>query len=390
MKILYITLNQTNQGTYFRAIGLARGLCQKGHEVTIISTSRNNKWGVKTSEIEKGLIQVEMPDIFSGALRSGWDPWNILNRILWVRDKQFDLVHAFESRPTVIFPSLFLKSKGIPLIMDWADWFGKGGSVEERPNPLLRTLLRPFETFFEENFRKKAIASTVICTELKQKLVSLNIDDESILLLPNGIDQRNDLPRNRIKARNEIGLSNSIPIIGWVGATFKNDAKLMADAFNLLTDNFPNFHLMVAGYFNHDIRKMVNKPENIISTGFIDQNILELYLSSVDIFWLPLKNTNANRGRFPYKLTQYMVFQKPIVASSVGDIPYIFNKADIGLLVEDSPKAFALATSQLYLDNQASIIKGTNAKKLVNQEFLWSKISYKLEEFYFEKLKNSL
>jgi len=384
VKILFMVFNEVNKGTYFRAFGFAKEMALRGHEVTLIATSPKNKMRTIEKEIKKNLLLVEMPDLLSGPFRSGWDIWNTLNRIYWLRNKKFDVIHSFESRPTVLFPSLFLKKKKMPLIMDWADWFGKGGSVEERPNLLLRTILRPVETYFEKNFRKKAIASTVICSTLKQKLISLGVKKGSILQIPNGVDQRNDLPREISEARREIGLSDFTPIIGWVGAAFKNDAKLMADAFNHLTDISSDFHLMVVGYFNHDIRKMVKRPENIISTGLVDQNILELYLSSVDIFWLPIKNTNANRGRFPYKLTQYMLYRKPIIASSVGDIPDIFKKADIGELIEDKPEKFALATYQLYFDIESKTLKGINAKKLVEKEYLWSEITNRLEEFYFK------
>lgn len=386
MKILFITLNQYQQGTYFRAYGFAKKLSKLGHQITLMSTSRNKKFGYEEFTESPNLLQVLTPDLFSGMLRSGWDLWNIFHRISWLKDKDFDLVHAFESRPSVIYPSLFMARKKIPIIMDWADWFGRGGSVEERQNPLIRKVLLPVETFYEEHFRNRAKGSTVICSELKNKLIKLGIDEKTILYLPNGVEKRLDLPIDKQIARERTGIDEHIPLIGWLGATFYQDAKLMAKAFNDLLIILPRIHLLIVGNFNQEIKTLVSHPDQIIYTGFINQEKLDLFLSSVDIFWLPMNDSNANRGRFPYKLTQYMLYQKPIIASPVGDIPRIFEKGDIGELVPSLPEKYAEATFELFKDYASAKIKGQNAKRIVEKDFLWDQLADELEQFYFQKL----
>lgn len=390
MKILFIIFNEVNKGTYHRAFGFGKHLALKGHEVTLITTSKKNRFYKTEKIIQPGLLQVEMPDLFKGSLRSGWDPWNTINRFFWLKNKHYDIVHAFESRPTVIYPALYMKGKGVPLIMDWCDWFGKGGSVEERPNPIVRMLLRPIETYFEEHFRSKASGSTVICNTLFQKLVTLGIKKESILLLNNGVEINPSLPIDKMIARNQLDIPYNIPVIGWVGATFKRDAELMAKSFDKLIEILPTAHLIIAGYFNHDFKKMVKKPSNVIQTGYLEEEILNLYLSAVDLFWLPLCNSNANRGRFPFKLTKYMSFSKPIVASAVGDIPFLFKSDSIGILVMDKPEEFADKTINL-LNNQKKIISyGKNTTKVLKKDFEWLELTIQLEDFYYTILNKKL
>ena len=111
-----------------------------------------------------------------------------MKRIAWLGREDFDLVHAFEGRPVVLFPALFEKKRGAKLIMDWCDWFGRGGSVEERPQPLVRWLLRPIETHFEEAYRHRADGTTVINAFLKEKAIGLGVDPATILLIQNGSD----------------------------------------------------------------------------------------------------------------------------------------------------------------------------------------------------------
>ena len=106
-----------------------------------------------------------------------------------VRERPFDLIHAFENRPVVLGPMLYLQqTRRLPLVIDWCDWFGKGGSVEERPDSLAKTVLRPVETFFEERFRHRADGTTVINSVLRQKAIELGVAADSILLLPNGAE----------------------------------------------------------------------------------------------------------------------------------------------------------------------------------------------------------
>jgi glycosyltransferase involved in cell wall biosynthesis len=99
-----------------------------------------------------------------------------------------------------------------------------------------------------------------------------------------------------------------------------------------------------------------------------------------------MNDSNANRGRFPFKLTQYMLYQKPIIASPVGDIPRIYEKGDIGELVPSLPEEYAEATFKLFKDDSLAKIKGQNAKRIVEKNFLWKQLADELERFYFEKL----
>ena len=73
MNVLMLVHNTSGQGTYRRAMPLARELVRKGHSVTLISTSVSQRFVLKTRTIE-GVLEVESPDIFSGGLRSGWGP----------------------------------------------------------------------------------------------------------------------------------------------------------------------------------------------------------------------------------------------------------------------------------------------------------------------------
>src|SRR5688572_7545012 len=181
---LLIVFNQLGQGTYWRAFHFGRTLAKRGHAVTLMATAPKSRlrWRVRSLE---GLKLIETADLFTGSLRSGWDPLGAIRRSVWVKSQVFDVVHAFEARPLVLLPALTAQRAGAKLIMDWCDWFGRGGSVEERPNPIIRTLVRPVETYFEERFRVWADGTTVINSFLLQRAIELGVPSESILLIRN-------------------------------------------------------------------------------------------------------------------------------------------------------------------------------------------------------------
>ncbi|MGH7447633.1 MAG: hypothetical protein ACRELT_08735, partial [Longimicrobiales bacterium] len=59
--------------------------------------------------------------------------WNTMWRTCMLAREQFDLIHAFDSRPVVILPALAVRgTAGAPLVLDWADWWGRGGVIGER------------------------------------------------------------------------------------------------------------------------------------------------------------------------------------------------------------------------------------------------------------------
>ncbi len=384
MKILMSLFNTIGKGTYWRALYFGRALANMGHEVTVLATSPHNHLHFSIKPDAKSSVTiVEAPDMLSGALRSGWDMWNVLARIHWVRQQNFDLVHAFESRPTALYPALYVKKhQQAKLILDWCDWFGKGGSIEERPNPMVRALLRPVETFYETHFRPYADGTTVINSELRRKAISLGIAPETIFHLPNGCDVDTLHPIAQHEARKALNLSEHDLILGYIGAIFRRDANLMAAAFDRIHQAEPRAKLLLAGYCNVAIEELVSAPQAIIRTGHIQYNEISLYLSASDLCWLPLRDSGANRGRFPLKLNDYMAVGCPVVATSVGDIPDVIQRGNFGVLAEDQPEALAQQTLKLLHDPIQRQEMGLRARQFAVAHFTWDDLGEKLARFY--------
>jgi glycosyltransferase involved in cell wall biosynthesis len=381
-----IVFNQTGKGTYWRAYHFARELVSRGHKVTLLSTSQKLRRKFIIQDIE-GIHLVESPDTFMGSLRSGYDPWNVINRLNWLQSKEFDIVHGFETRPVVIYPAMKAKKYHAALFLDWADWFGRGGSVEERPNSLVRNILGWVESYYEQHYRDEALGTTVINSFLRNKAIEFGVAADKVLLLRNGSDTRSPV-LDKDQARRQLGIQQDGPLIGFVGGTYSNDAQLMADAFNLVLKKFPKAQLVLAGYFNRDIESLLDAPQAVIRSGPITSQQVHLYLSCCDLCWLPLIQSGANIGRWPFKLNDYMTAGRPTVSTDVGDLAIVIPEYNLGSITKSNPEAFAAGTINLLESPDQVESLGKSARTAAENQFEWRIITQELENFYFQMLSN--
>ena len=349
-----------------------------------MATSRHKHlWFHTRADDHPNVTIVETPDMLWGSLRFGWDIWNTIARIIWSFTKRFDLIHAFESRPVVILPALYWQRiRGATLVLDWCDWFGKGGSVEERQNWLIRSVLRPFETFFENQFRTWADGTTVINSTLRQHAITLGVNTDTILYLPNGSNVDELYPSSQTEARKKLGLDQNIFIIGYLGAIFLRDAYLMAQAFDMVYESEPQTQLLLIGYCNIVIQTYSKYPEAIQRTDPIRYDEINTYLAACDICWLPLKNSGANRGRFPLKINDYMAAGKPVIVTDVGDIADIVRTGDFGMVSTDQPEDISKQALKLLHNPVQRKQMRQHARQFAESEFNWVDISKQLLQHY--------
>ncbi len=380
VRVLLMILNEIGKGTYQRASNFGRVLAARGYDVTLIATSPRARWRIQEHQVE-GVRLIETPDWLAGSLRSGWDVWNTLRRVGWVCGQRFDIVHAFESRPTVLFPAAAARQRGARLIRDWADWFGRGGSVEERRNPIVRSLVRVADTFLEERFRRYGDATLTINSFLRQRAIELGINPEAVTVIPNGCDTRLK-PFERMAARQAVRLPAEAMLIGYVGNIYPSDAELMAAAFNRVHAALPCSRLVLVGYFNRVIEPLVDNPEHVIRSGRVSTEQMFQYLAACDVCWLPLRDNGTNRGRWPGKLNDYMTMARPVVATAIGDVAEVIQAYSIGLVASDEADDFARQTLTLLANPSKGMALGQAARRVAEESFSWEHMTDRLELLY--------
>lgn len=242
------------------------------------------------------------------------------------------------------------------------------------------------ETFFEERYRTRARATTVINSTLQEKALKLGVAPERILLLPNGANVKEITPQPRHEVRRRLGLDLQRSYLAYTGSIFERDAQLMARAFDLICNTRRDVSLLMIGYCNISLKTLVKNPEAVIESGAISYRQLADYVAAADIGWLPLANSGANRGRFPMKAHDFIAAGQPLLVSDVGDLGDFVEQYGIGRAAPDDPQAQAQAALALLDDRQRRETMGRRARRVAVEERAWPVVAEKLEQFYYRQL----
>mgnify|MGYP000645736754 CR=1 FL=1 len=388
MKIIYLvhSISYKGGGVFFHALHLAKRLKNLGHDVTILSISEKKRIGFNSLNLN-GIELIESPDLFFGQARTGWDLWDTICRILYLRNKNYDLVHCFDCRPVVIFPGLFLKYfKRSKLIIEWLDWFGKGGTATERKG-IIKFFMLPIETFFEEKFRKFADGSIGLGKPLTLRLKEYK-NLKNIITIYHGCDIDSLKVIEKFEARNKVNLETNAYYIGYTGRMREDVIVRLVNIIKGLRKKIQdkNIFCLIIGNPAFDFEKYLDdfiKPF-FISTGWIEYDKLNFYLSSCDFLTLPFSSRSvARNGIWPSKFNDYLSVGRPILATELTVLKDIFYENEIGFMVRDDDdelikKSYLLLTNPVLLDKF-----GKNARYLAETNLAWDYLVSKIDNFYF-------
>ena len=384
MRVLMLVHNRAyvGGGTFYRALHLGEELVRGGAEVTVVAS--RPRINTDDAQVAGGVRLRTFSGVLPARWRYGYDFVEAARRTAWVREQPpWDIVHAFDSRPTVIYPALAAQERGAKLILDWSDWFGRGGAVEERKNPIMRAMLHPLETFYEERYRLRADGATVITSALQERLEGMGYPRERVLLLRNGVYPERFQAPPPAEARDALGLSIFLeppdaPIVGYLGSLFPRDAALLVDAFVRLRKTLPKAHLALIGNPKTPIPRM----ENLIQVGFVAPEALGDWLSACDVLVLPLRDTVANRGRWPSKLGDYFAASRPVVACDVGDVGAVLRETGAGLATHPTEAALAEGLVALLQNPALRREMGAAGRRAAESTFHWKHLGEQVARFY--------
>jgi glycosyltransferase involved in cell wall biosynthesis len=303
-----------------------------------------------------------------------------------LEDKEYDIVHGFESRPLVSIPALFLrKRKHVPLIFTWADWFGRGGKGKNR-GKILSLVMAPLETFFEERIYPRADGLIAMGKPLAERARNLGISNERIKVLLHGSDVLGIAPLPEGKAREEFPfLPREGAILGYLGALPAENAGLLFQAFDIFRARYgAKAKLILIGNSKLNWRRYAPdacRPD-VVDSGWTSYEVISRYLSACDLLLLPIKKTYATDSVWPSKLNDYLAAGKPIVATRLRVYADLIERSGAGRLSADSPEAVAEECLSLMKDPDLRITMGRRARDYAVRELDWERLVDKLEEFY--------
>ncbi|MBI4743976.1 MAG: glycosyltransferase family 4 protein [Actinobacteria bacterium] len=387
MRILVLNHNDQGKGTFFRCFFLSKYLCQHGNEV-VLSCLNPDRNAVFTKVIQIEGVKVCLLAGQHGSSSLLELPFHILRALINIRlavSQRFDVVYSFNvASPTTGLPLIFLrflKMIGLynaKLLIDWDDWWGKGGltSIDKKG-----WLIEASASFLETRIPLLADRITVVSDMLEEKALQIGVKPHNISYLPNGANTELWYSVESRSLRKELGLPFEMNILCYVGRALTTFDYLI-NSISIVVSKSPNtVAIFIAPLDVSHIEKIKNLglSENVIHIGVQLYEKILPYLKASDILLLPRANNKSEKANYPARLGDYLVAGRPIVATAIGEVEKVIRENKCGLLAKpDDPADFADKILELLNDPWLRENIGRRSYEVAEQKLSWRTITEQL------------
>lgn len=341
-------------------------LVKKMNADIVIITGNTKKSGYQK---EDGNLYYHIP-----LLKSIWEvffvnrpgSYQIVEELL--EKRKIDVIH-FHS-PLFTFLHGLLRKKKFPLIMT--------------SHYLLDVKLSNSATFIYNSFIKRM---TLYIAKRVDKIICVNedyvpifekwgVDPKKLVFIPNGVDINKFSPGiSKIKKK----FKDRKIIIYFGRLHYQKNVDLLIKSFKYVKEGIRNVNLIIIGSGTDfdKLKKMSSSDEDIIMTGFLpDENLID-YLRAADVVVFPSRGENAS-----FTIMESMSCELPVISSDVGNARKILGEGR-GILIEKyNEEDIAEKCIQVLSDKEMAQKMGKDARKFVEKNHSWDKISKKTEELY--------
>ncbi|MBD2515290.1 glycosyltransferase family 4 protein [Nostoc sp. FACHB-973] len=362
LRISLLVWNLSTNDGFIRASLLKKALISLGYEVQILGF-------IFGQELYKAISSEDQVYAVNGSNYPGF--LKSIRQIL--KNIDGDIIYAIKPQPASFGVALLNKlySK-IPVILDIDDWeLSWYGGDEWRYRPTLKQLARdllkkdgvlrkpnhPLYLKWMEGLVSQANAVTVHTNFLQQRFGGHYV--------PNGKDTSLFDPAryNSEESRSRYGLSE-YRILMFPGAP--RPYKGLEDVLIALDKiNQPDLKLVIVGgspYDNYDEQLQQRWGRWMIKLPNYPADVMPDLVAAAHIVVVPQRDTPETRAQFPLKLTDGMAMAKPVLSTSVGDIPQILG--DTGYLVEPGcPEQLAEKIQFIFHNLESANDQGIKARQ---------------------------
>ncbi len=174
--------------------------------------------------------------------------------------------------------------------------------------------------------------------------------------------------------------------IVYVGTMYgdKDGVYYLLEAFLKIYRDYPDSRLILVGdntkvsrmqKINHILSK-VSDCERIIFTGQLNRNEVIKWINSAYSLALARPNNIQAKYGFPTKLGEYLATGKPVVITSVGDIPLFLKDGENAYIAKpDDVDSFADKLRECLDNPELAKLIGMKGKKLVYNEFNYKEVT---------------
>lgn len=230
-------------------------------------------------------------------------------------------------------------------------------------------------------------AAVCVSTYVRNRLLARNrsVADRTVVL-SNGINVTSESLQDKFVVERPRRFFQGIgfPLIGMVGAFFKNQAELV-DVLLMVRQAFPTVRLALVGD-DSDNGLVMPLKEKIAAAGLADQVIFTGRLTRaqlIDVYHdLDLAVSTFRNEGFGLVHLESLAAGTPVVSYNEGGQVDIFQGTDAGVLVEGGPAEFAASVIGLLQDHERRFAMGKAGVKLVNSTFSVAMMGTRYLDFF--------
>jgi len=214
-----------------------------------------------------------------------------------------------------------------------------------------------YSFYFGIRFVVKYADGFIVLTHYMKRYIREKLNSKKdVLIIPNLTDPK------KFERRNVKPFIENKITIGYTGTPTQKDGILdLIKSFSILNKKYRNTHLLIIGDLTNGktlipaLKEYASSQrvlENISFTGLVSHNRIPDLLNSCQILALTRPNGIFAEAGFPTKLSEYFACKKPVVITSVGDIPrYFSNEENVILVIPENIESI-VAGFEILLKNK--------------------------------------
>lgn len=363
--------NNTPNGAVAHTEGVVNALVKQGYEVNIISSYPLPYLKNYHS------LRICSPD--------GWTTGISELEEMEYNRQLFDLLEKGDEKPDFVYQRygrnnyaglLYARHIGVPFVLEYNGseiWMSKNWV-----HPLR------YESVTNEIERCVLIHADLVvgnAEAFRSELVSKGVEEERILIVPNGVDPERFTPSISGKSvRKSLGIGEEEIVVSFVGSFGPwHGAETLAMTIPIVTAKNKRIKYLFIGrgVRLENVEKIVlmsGTADKVIFTGFVDRKIMPEYLAASDILISPQVPNPDGTPFFgsPTKLFEYMSMGKAIVASDLDQIGALLTHEEDAILVPPGD-ANKLAEAILLLAEDSNLRDslGNQARRVAMNKYSW-------------------
>lgn len=382
MKILIICSHLPSfSGTHsFRVPNSIKYLSKKYmHNITIVSFKHLKDGPKQYDYLKEYCDEIETVDIPASLFHRA--RYYIVNNVIGIpsrkmqkkinellKQTEFDVILI----PEVDAPSMlsYASDLNLPKVLEIWDipqvHYEAYKKLEKKTHKKLLRLWLYFKTKNYEKYYSK-FDMCITPTERDRDILRSYLPNLEISVIPYGVN---------IDSVNKAFIEDfpSLIFTGNMGSLFNQRSILYFydKIYPLIKKAFPEIKLCIVGKNPSEEIIQMARDKSVIVTGYVES--LKPYLGHASVVTLPIHGHGIKT-----RLLEIMAMGKPVVTSSAG-IHGINVTPEENIIIADEPEEFARRVIELLNDEQLRNRIGANARKLMEEEYSWEKMTDMLNE----------